>query len=66
MLEALALHSIIHASIGALTYACAVIFILRLYSIYAKSNTVLYGFTGLLVLELAVKIVSDFRSFYGC
>ncbi|TBU55118.1 hypothetical protein BD310DRAFT_714735 [Dichomitus squalens] len=38
------------------TTAVGIIFILRLYSIYAKSNTVLYGFTTLLALELAVKI----------
>ncbi|RPD65341.1 hypothetical protein L226DRAFT_531073 [Lentinus tigrinus ALCF2SS1-7] len=36
--------------------AVGVIFILRLYSIYSKSRAVLYGFSMLLVTELAVKI----------
>ncbi|KAH9849633.1 hypothetical protein C2E23DRAFT_888117 [Lenzites betulinus] len=36
--------------------AVGVIFILRLYSIYSKSNVVLYGFGALLVLELGIKI----------
>ena len=35
----------------------AVIFILRLYSIYAKNNVILYGFSTLLVCEIAIKIV---------
>ena len=34
-----------------------VIFILRLYSIYSKSKPVLYTFSTLLVVELAIKIV---------
>ncbi|KAI0674178.1 hypothetical protein C8Q78DRAFT_1075851 [Trametes maxima] len=36
--------------------AVGIIFILRLYSIYSKSNTVLYGFSALLLLELGIKI----------
>ncbi|KAI0685273.1 hypothetical protein C8T65DRAFT_701627 [Cerioporus squamosus] len=36
--------------------AVGLIFILRLYSIYSKSKIVLYGFSALLVLELAIKI----------
>ncbi|OBZ78450.1 hypothetical protein A0H81_02143 [Grifola frondosa] len=37
-------------------FAIGVIFILRLYSIYAKSRYILYSFSALLVAELAVKI----------
>ncbi|KAI0325781.1 hypothetical protein GY45DRAFT_197631 [Cubamyces sp. BRFM 1775] len=36
--------------------AVGIIFILRLYSIYAKRTAILYGFGGLLAAELAVKI----------
>ncbi|KAI0646175.1 hypothetical protein C8Q79DRAFT_961341 [Trametes meyenii] len=36
--------------------AVGIIFILRLYSIYSKSNVVLYGFSALLLLELGIKI----------
>ncbi|KAI9067814.1 hypothetical protein FKP32DRAFT_226433 [Trametes sanguinea] len=36
--------------------AVGLIFILRLYSIYSKRNIILFGFGGLLVAELAVKI----------
>ncbi|RDX46609.1 hypothetical protein OH76DRAFT_821368 [Lentinus brumalis] len=36
--------------------AVGLIFILRLYSIYSRSKTVLYGFSALLLLELAIKI----------
>ncbi|KAI0826983.1 hypothetical protein BC628DRAFT_1319159, partial [Trametes gibbosa] len=36
--------------------AVGTIFILRLYSIYSKSNVILYGFGTLLILELAIKI----------
>ncbi|CDO77540.1 hypothetical protein BN946_scf184912.g39 [Trametes cinnabarina] len=36
--------------------AVGLIFILRLYSIYSKRNIILYGFGGLLIAELAVKI----------
>ncbi|KAL7284291.1 hypothetical protein ACG7TL_001574 [Trametes sanguinea] len=36
--------------------AVGLIFILRLYSIYSKRSIILYGFGGLLVAELAVKI----------
>ncbi|KAH9852435.1 hypothetical protein C2E23DRAFT_730893 [Lenzites betulinus] len=38
--------------------AIGLIFILRLYSIYSKNTIVLYGFTLLLIAELAVKIWS--------
>lgn len=41
-----------------IVFAYAVIFILRLYSIYSKSSFVLYSFSALLVIELAIKIVS--------
>ncbi|KAI0765097.1 hypothetical protein C8Q74DRAFT_1286150 [Fomes fomentarius] len=36
--------------------AVGLIFILRLYSIYSKSSLVLYSFSALLVIELAIKI----------
>ena len=42
-----------------------VIFILRLYAIYSKSRLVLFVFSVLLIVELAVKIVSSLIEFGG-